>query len=168
MLDLNEWLKKIYERVHPLMGEDVEIGIATNSDHALVEADPGYMDHMVMNLASNARDAMPHGGKFTLETNIAELEENSPRLRRWMKAGEYIVLSVSDNGTGMDHNTQCRCFDPFFTTKDSGKGLGLTEVFGIVRSNGGDLYVRSDPGRGTTFTIYLPSVEHKVDSRPLA
>src|ERR1700751_1098699 len=146
------------KRLHPLMGEDVEIVIAAKSDHALVKANPDHMDHMVMNLASNARDAMPHGGKFTLETNVVELEKNSPYLRRWMKAGEYIVLSVSDNGTGMDSNIQSRCFDPYFTTKDSGVGLGLTEVFGIVRSNGGDISLRSDPGRGTTFTIYLPSV----------
>lgn len=161
VLDLNERLRNIRKLLHPLMGEDIEIEIATSSDHALVEADPGHMDAMVMNLASNARDAMPHGGRFTVETNAVELEENSPSLRRWMKAGEYIVLSVSDNGTGMDFNTQCHCFEPFFTTKDSGKGLGLTEVFAIVRSNGGDLSVRSDPGRGTTFTIYLPALGTK-------
>ena len=114
-----------------------------------------------MNLASNARDAMTQGGKFTLETELVELEEKSPLLRQWMKAGEYVVLSIRDNGTGMDFNTQCRCFDPFFTTKESHEGLGLTLVLGIVRSNGGDLSVRSDHGRGTTFTIYLPSAEQQ-------
>jgi len=103
MLDLNEWLKSIRKRLQPLMGEDIEIEIAASLAHALIEADPGRMDHIVMNLASNARDAMPHGGKFTLETNVVELEENSPLLRRpSMKAGKYIVLSISDNGTGMD------------------------------------------------------------------
>ena len=169
LLDLNERLKNICKRLHSFMGERVEIVIATKSDHALVEANPDHMDHMVMNLASNARDAMPHGGKFTLETSVIELEEDSPRLSHRMKAGEYIVLSVSDNGTGMDPKTQSHCFEPFFSTKDkdSAKGLGLTEVFAIVRSNGGDISLRSDPSSGTTFTIYLPSVERKkVDSRP--
>lgn len=166
--DLNELLKNICERLERLMGKEIEIVIATNSDHAPVEADPGQMDLMLMNLASNARDAMPHGGKFTLETNAVELEKDSPRLRPSMKAGEYVVLSVSDNGTGMDFDPQWRCFEPFFTTKDSGKGLGLTQVFAIVRSNGGNLFLCSDPGGGTTFTIYLPSLKHKVNSRPLA
>jgi len=158
-LDLNELLKNISKRLHALMGEDIEIEIVTTSDHALVEANPDHMDCTVMNLASNSRDAMPHGGKFILETSTVELDEDSPWLSRSMKAGEYIVLSIRDNGTGMDSETRCRCFDPFFTTKDSSEGLGLTAVFSIVRSYGGDLAVHSDPGRGTTFTIYLPSAE---------
>ena len=161
MFDLNEWLSNLSNHLHALMGEDIETGIATSSDHALVKADPHQMEQVVMNLASNARDAMRHGGKFTLETKLVELEEKSPLLHRWMKAGEYAVLSIRDNGTGMDSDTQCHCFDPYFTTKEGHEGLGLTFVFGMVRSNGGDLSVRSDHGHGTTFTIYLPTAEQQ-------
>jgi two-component system cell cycle sensor histidine kinase/response regulator CckA len=166
VLDLNERLKDIGQRLPSLIGEDVEIVIVAKSDQALVEADPGQMDQIVVNLASNAHDAMPCGGRFILETNVVELDENSAHLRRSMKPGKYIILTISDNGTGMDFNTQCHCFEPFFTTKESGKALGLTAVFAIVRSSGGDISVCSDPGRGTTFTIYLPSVEHKSGLRP--
>ena len=163
MLDLNGQLKDMAERLRPMMGEDVEIVIVTNSDRALVEADPGQMDQMIENLASNARDAMPCGGKFILGTSSVELGENSTHLHRGMKPGKYVVLAVSDNGTGMDFSTQSRCFEPFFTTKESGKGIGLSTVFTVVRCHYGGISVCSDPGRGTTFTIYLPSVEHKVD-----
>lgn len=161
MLDLNGQLKDMAERLRPTMGEDVEIVIVTNSDQALVEADPGQMDQMIENLASNARDAMPCGGKFILETSLVELGENSTHLRRRMKPGKYVVLAISDNGTGMDFNTQSRCFEPFFTTKKSGKGLGLSTAFSIVRCHYGDISVSSNPGRGTTFTIYLPALGTK-------
>lgn len=180
MLDLNERLKDIGERLRPLIGDDVEIVIVTKSDSALVEADPAQMDDIVLNLAFNARDAMPYGGKLVLETSVVELEENSVHLRRRsMKAGKYIVLVVSDSGTGMDHETLSRCFEPYFTTKKHNlatykpenslgkeRGLGLTAVFAIVRASGGDITVCSDPGRGTTFEMYLPSAEHKVGVAP--
>ena len=162
MLDLNKQLKDTAQRLRPVMGVDVEIVIVTDSDSALlVEADPGQINQMIENLASNARDAMPHGGKFILEMSSVELGENSTHLYRWMKPGKYVALAVSDNGTGMDSNTQSHCFEPFFTTKESGKGIGLTTVFTIVRCHNGGISVCSEPGRGTIFTIYLP-VENKV------
>lgn len=161
MLDLNDYLKDMAKRLRSVMGKDVEVVIASKSEHALVKADAQHINQMVMALSSNARDAMPRGGTFTLETNVVELEKKSPLLRPSMNAGEYIVLSIRDNGTGMDFSPKWRCFDPYFTTKEGHEGLGLTFVFAIVRSNGGDLSVRSDPGRGTTFTIYLPSAEQQ-------
>jgi signal transduction histidine kinase len=168
VLDLNKQLKDMAERLRPVMGEDVEIVIVANSDQALVEANPSQMDQMIKDLASNARDAMPCGGRFILETSLAELGENSTHLRRGMKPGKYIVLAISDTGTGMDSHTQSHCFEPFFTTKESGKGIGLSTVYTIVKCHYGGISVCSNPGHGTTFTIYIPSVEHKVDSGSLA
>lgn len=161
MLDLNKQLKDMAERLRPVMGKDVEIVVVTNSDQALVEAHPGQMDQLIEDVASNARDAMPSGGKFILETSLVELDENSTHLRRWMKPGKYIVLAISDTGTGMDSNTQSRCFEPFFTTKESRKGIGLSTVYTIVRCHYGGVSVSSNPGRGTTFTIYLPALGTK-------
>jgi two-component system, cell cycle sensor histidine kinase and response regulator CckA len=113
VFDLNERLNDIGKRLRPLMGDDVEIVMVTKSDHALVEADPSQMDQIVENLASNAHDAMPCGGKFILETSVVELNENSTHLGPRMKAGEYIVLAIGDNGTGMDFDTQSHCFELF-------------------------------------------------------
>src|SRR5271165_5888889 len=123
VLDLNEHLKDVGERLRPVTGEVVEIVIVTKSDYARVRANPGHMEQVVMALASNARDAMPCGGRLILETNIVELDENSPHLGGSMKAGKYVVLAISDNGTGMDFSTRSHCFEPFFTTKESSKGL---------------------------------------------
>jgi signal transduction histidine kinase len=168
VLDLNEQLKETAERLRPVMGRDVEIAVVTNSDQALVNADPGQMDQMIENLASNAREAMPCGGRFMLETSLVELGENSTHVRRGMKAGKYVLLAISDSGTGMDFNAQSRCFEPFFTTKECRKGIGLSTVYTIVRCHYGDITVSSDLGRGTTFMIYLPSIEDKIDSSSIA
>jgi two-component system cell cycle sensor histidine kinase/response regulator CckA len=164
VLDLNESLRNAGKMLRSLMVKDVEIEIVTTSDRALVQADPDQMDQVLVNLAMNARDAMAGVDRFLLETSVVELDENSPYLHRWMRAGKYMAIAVRDNGIGMDENTQARCSDPFFTTKGSaeGRGLGLTTVFGIVRASGEEISLSSDPGRGTTFTIYLPSVEYKI------
>jgi PAS domain S-box-containing protein len=164
VLDLNERLKEISKLLRPLMGDDVEIRIVPKSTSAFVEMDPGQLDQIVLNLAVNARDAMPRGGKLILETSTMVFDEAFARQHPPMTAGKYVLLAVSDNGMGMDEATVARIFEPFFTTKEAGKGtgLGLATVYGIVRQGGGFIWVYSEPGRGTTFKTYLPSAEDKI------
>src|SRR5437868_4090330 len=172
ILDLNERLREVSKLLRPLMGDDVEIVILPRSTSALVEADPGQLDQVVINLAVNARDAMPKGGKLILETGEAVLDETFANQHQPMKPGSYIMLAVSDTGSGMDEATSSRIFEPFFTTKEIGKGtgLGLATVYGIVKQSGGQIWVYSEVGRGTTFRIYLPRADHKigVEARPEA
>ncbi len=169
IFDLNERLKDVSKLLRPLMGEDVEVRIVSKSASAVVEADPGQFDQIVMNLAVNARDAMPRGGRFILETGTVEFDEAFAEQHPPLTAGKYVVLAVSDNGIGMDEATVSRIFEPFFTTKELGKGtgLGLATVYGIVTQSGGHILVYSEPGHGTTFKIYLPSSEHKIGLRTL-
>ena len=164
VLDLNERLKDVTKLLRPLMGEDVEIVISPRTDAAIVEADPGQLDQIVLNLAVNARDAMPSGGKFILETSKVRTDEVFSQMHTPMTAGNYVLLAVSDTGVGMDPATVSKIFEPFFTTKEVGKGtgLGLAMVYGIVEQAGGHIWVYSEPRRGTTFKIYLPSAEHKL------
>jgi PAS domain S-box-containing protein len=164
VLDLNERLKDIGKLLRPLMGDDVEILIVSKSPAAVVEADPGQLDQVVVNLAVNARDAMPNGGKFILETRAARFDEAFAEQHQAMAAGKYVVLAVSDTGNGMDEATVSRIFEPFFTTKEVGKGagLGLATVYGIVKQSAGHILVYSELGHGTTFKIYLPSADHKI------
>jgi hypothetical protein len=164
ILDLNERLKDVSKLLRPLMGDDVEILVTSKSPTAVVEADPGQLDQIVINLAVNARDAMPRGGKFILETGTVRFDEAFADRHQTMPAGKYVQLSASDTGVGMDEATISRIFEPFFTTKEVGKGtgLGLATVYGIVKQSGGHILVYSEPGHGTTFKIYLPNAEHKV------
>jgi len=166
ILDLNERLKEVSKLLRPLMGDDVEIVLPLRPEEAIVEADPGQFDQIVLNLAVNSRDAMPHGGKLIIETGVFDLDESFAR-EHSMTPGRYVMLAVSDNGVGMDETTRSRIFEPFFTTKESGRGsgLGLTTVYGIVKQAGGHIWVYSEHGRGTIFKIYLPSAEHKLGSR---
>jgi len=172
VLDLNERLKDIGKLLRPLMGDDVEILIVSKSPAAVVEADPGQLDQVLVNLAVNARDAMPNGGKFILETRAARFDEAFAEQHQAMAAGKYVVLAVSDTGNGMDEATVARIFEPFFTTKEVGKGtgLGLATVYGIVKQSAGHILVYSELGHGTTFKIYLPSADHKIglESKPEA
>ena len=163
MLDLNERLKEVTKLLKPLMGDDVDVRLLPRSSAAVVEADPGQLDQVVMNLAVNARDAMPHGGKLIIETGVFDLDVAFGR-EHSMTPGRYVMMAVSDNGTGMDEATRSRIFEPFFTTKETGKGsgLGLATVYGIVKQSGGHIWVYSEIGHGTTFKIYLPSAEHKL------
>jgi PAS domain S-box-containing protein len=164
LIDLNTHLREVAKLIRPLMGDDVEIVVQPRCESAIVEVDPGQFDQIVLNLGINSRDAMPRGGKFILETSSMQLDDVFTEQHRPMKPGHYIVLAVSDTGVGMDQTTASRIFEPFFTTKEVGKGtgLGLATVYGIVQHSGGHIWVYSEPGRGTTFKIYLPSAEEKL------
>ncbi|MGB7603237.1 MAG: PAS domain S-box protein [Candidatus Sulfotelmatobacter sp.] len=172
LLDLNDRLKDIGKLLRPLLGDDVEVLIVSRSSSSVIEADPGQLDQIVVNLAVNARDAMPRGGKLILEVGQMKFEETYTDRRQALAAGKYILLTVSDTGTGMDEATVSRIFEPFFTTKESGKGtgLGLATVYGIVKQSGGQILVYSEPGQGTTFKLYFPSADHKIGlrSKPVA
>jgi PAS domain S-box-containing protein len=167
LLDVNERLKEVSKLLRPLMGDDVEIVLLPRSSSAIVEADPGQLDQVVMNLAVNSRDAMPHGGKLIIETGVFDFDEGFAREHPAMTAGRYVMVAISDNGTGMDEATRSRIFEPFFTTKEIGKGsgLGLATAYGIIKQSGGHVWVYSEPGHGTTFKIYLPSAEEKLNGR---
>jgi PAS domain S-box-containing protein len=168
ILDLNERLREVSKLLRPLMGDDVEIVLSTRSETAIIEADPGQLDQIVMNLAVNARDAMARGGKLILQTGEFDCDESFSREHPALAPGRYVMLAVSDSGIGMDEATRSRVFEPFFTTKETGKGtgLGLATVYGIVRQNAGHILVYSEVGHGTTFKIYLPSAAHKLGTEP--
>jgi PAS domain S-box-containing protein len=164
LLDMNDRLKDIGKLLRPLLGDDIEVLIVAKASSAVIEADPGQLDQIVVNLAVNARDAMPRGGKLILEAGPVTIDEAYGDQRQAVTAGKYIQLAVSDTGSGMDEATVSRIFEPFFTTKEIGKGtgLGLATVYGIVKQSGGHILVYSEPGQGTTFKIYFPSADHKI------
>jgi PAS domain S-box-containing protein len=167
LLDLNVRLKDVTKLIRPLMGDDVEVVVVPRCASAIIEIDPGQLDQIVLNLAVNSRDAMPRGGKFILETASVELDEIFTAQHRPMKTGHYVLLAVTDTGTGMDQATLARVFEPFFTTKEVGKGtgLGLATVYGIVQQIGGHIWVYSEPGSGTAFKLYLPSGEDRIGEK---
>jgi PAS domain S-box-containing protein len=168
VFNLNERLKEMSKLLRPLMGEDVEIVLHSCAESAIVEIDPGQLDQVLVNLAVNARDAMPHGGKLIIECSVVYLAGEIAYEHPVLEAGHYVLLAVSDNGSGMDEATRSRIFEPFFTTKDmsKGTGLGLATVYGIVKQSNGHIWVYSEMDRGTTFKIYLPSADHKLGAMP--
>ncbi len=169
-LDLNELVATAHKMLDRVIGEDIALVVRAAAELGTVLADPGQIDQVLLNLAINARDAMPAGGTLTLETADVDLREvDATTDRPAIKPGRYVMVAVSDTGVGMDAETQRRLFEPFFTTKPVGQGtgLGLATVYGIVKQSGGYIWVYSEPGLGTTFKIYLPQVDEQPDdNRP--
>jgi len=164
VLDVNEVVSGMKSLLARLLGEDVSLRIVEDPSAGRVTADPGQLEQVIVNLAINARDAMPAGGRLTIETGNAVVDHAYMQQRVDFSPGLYVVLTVSDSGTGMDAATSARIFEPFFTTKEPGKGtgLGLSTAYGIVKQSNGHITVYSEPGRGTTFRIYLPRTDADV------
>ncbi len=158
LVDLNGLVAATEKMLGRVIGEDIELTVELSTERGVVRVDPGQIEQVIMNLAVNARDAMPRGGKLLIETAAIELGDDEARQRLALSPGPYVVLSVSDTGTGIDDETKARIFEPFFTTKhpDKGTGLGLATVYGIVQQSGGAIFVYSEVGVGTTFKVYLP------------
>jgi two-component system, cell cycle sensor histidine kinase and response regulator CckA len=166
VINLNDIMLNLDSLLRRLIGEDIEVLTVPLNDLGSVKADPGQIEQVIMNLALNARDAMPCGGKLTLETSNEQLDESYARGHQPAQPGRYVMLAVSDTGHGMAPETQARIFEPFFTTKEVGKGtgLGLSMVYGIIKQSGGYIWVYSEPDRGTTFKIYLPRVDQPAEA----
>jgi two-component system cell cycle sensor histidine kinase/response regulator CckA len=164
IVDPNQIVANMHGMLQRLLGETIQLELVAAPDTGLVKADPGQLEQVIMNLAVNARDAMPDGGRLTIATGELELDSSAAREHSEAAPGRYVMLQVSDTGTGMDQATRTRLFEPFFTTKEQGKGtgLGLSTVYGIVKQSGGHIWVQSEIGRGSTFKICLPVAEEEV------
>lgn len=163
VLDLNTAVLNMDRLLRRLLGNDVELCFNFSSDLGRVKADPGQIEQVVMNLAVNARDALPQGGRLEIATSNLEFPQDWMNDQVTIKAGRYVVLDVIDNGIGMPEDVRSRVFEPFFTTKERGTGLGLSTVYGIVKQSGGYIWVTSKPGEGATFRIYLPRVDEATE-----
>jgi signal transduction histidine kinase/CheY-like chemotaxis protein len=161
IVDLNSLVRDIEKMLRRIIGEDVRLNIRLDPALPAVQVDPTHIHQVIMNLAVNSRDAMPSGGAIAIETGHVQLSEEDAARHVGLRAGSFAVLTFADTGTGMDAATRAHIFEPFFTTKEKGKGtgLGLSIVYGIVKQNGGEILVHSEPGQGTVFNIYIPSTQ---------
>jgi two-component system, cell cycle sensor histidine kinase and response regulator CckA len=161
VIDVNAIVTDMERLLRPLIGEDIELTTSLASNLGCTRADAGQLEQVIMNLVVNAKDAMPNGGKICIRTAAVTLDESYRPENTFIKRGPYVMISVSDSGQGMDRETQARIFEPFFTTKEKGKGtgLGLSTVYGIIKQSGGYVFVQSEIGRGTVFTIYFPRID---------
>ena len=171
VVDLNVVVHEVSGILQRLIGEDIELVSIMKAKHPEIWADPGQIEQLIINLATNARDAMPHGGALTIETENVYLDEKYASQHIAIKPGNYVMLAVTDTGSGMDTDTQELIFEPFFTTKAKGQGtgLGLATVYGIVKQLDGNIWVYSEPGEGTTFKVYFPRTNKaltKIPERP--
>ena len=168
VLNLNALLTDMEKMVSRLIGEDIELGLRLDPGIGRVKADLSQIEQVVMNLVVNARDALPHGGKLVIGTENAVLDQEYTRRHPGSRVGSYVMLSVIDNGTGMNAETLAHLFEPFFTTKEPGKGtgLGLATVYGVVKQSGGYVGVDSEPGRGSSFRVYLPQIKEAQRNDP--
>jgi signal transduction histidine kinase/CheY-like chemotaxis protein len=166
VLDLNAVIVDMFKLLQRLIGEDIDLLSSLNPSLGQVKADPGQLQQVLMNLCVNARDAMPQGGKLTIKTSNIYVDGEYAKRHVSVQPGEYVLLSISDTGCGMDARTQERVFEPFFTTKEQGKGtgLGLSTVYGIVKQSGGNIWVYSEVERGTSFKIYLPRFDKPIET----
>jgi PAS domain S-box-containing protein len=164
-IDANEAVRNLGKMLGRLIGEHIAIELKLAPDAGVIKSDPGQLDQVLINLAVNARDAMPGGGRLVIETARVELDEAYAKTRPGMAPGEHVMIAVSDTGTGMSREIQERAFEPFFTTKGKGKGtgMGLSMVYGAVKQNGGDVHLYSEPSKGTIFKLYFPRIGTSIE-----
>ena len=170
VVNVNSVLGQTEKMLRRLIGEDIDLELNLQPDAGNIKADPNHIEQAIVNLAVNSRDAMPSGGRLTIETGNVQLDDSYARTHIGVNPGDFVMIAVSDTGHGMDSATRRRIFEPFFTTKERGKGtgLGLATVYGMVKQTGGDIWVYSEPGKGTTFKLYFPRVGEGVSDSPVS
>lgn len=164
--DLNVVVQQTLRTLDRLIGDDIDVRAEYEENLPTVMVEPSQVGQVILNLATNARDAMPNGGILAIRTRAVELDDAYTRAHAEVAPGPYVLFEITDSGIGMDNETQARVFDPYFTTKETGDGLGLATVYGIVRQSGGHIWLYSEFGLGTTFRIYFPPADTELQRAP--